>query len=112
MQNRNFLFLALLVVFGSFLVAFSNAKPGSNAVYEYVTLTQLDLSEVTVSEQGKTLRVVKIETKPKSVYDFQVLYEEVNKYEATGWELFSQNNFSLSAGGAPRNSFLLRRKKQ
>ncbi len=112
MLKRNFLVLALLVLFGAFLVAFSNAKPESKAVYEYVTLTQVSEYDIFISEQGKELRKVKIETKPKSEFDFRILYEEVNKYEAGGWEVFAQNNYSMGSGGNPRNTFLLRRKKQ
>jgi hypothetical protein len=102
----------LLALFVSFLVAFSNAKSESNAVYEYVTLTQLGFSEVAISEQGKELRVNKIETKPKSQFNFRTLYTEINKYEAEGWELFGNNNLAPGTGGANQYSFLLRRKMQ
>ena len=110
MINRSFLLLALLIVFGSFLVAFSNAKTESPVVYEYVTITQNAVPELTVSEQGKALRIEKIESKLKRFDDIQALYAEVNKYEAAGWELFSSNTYS--SGSYPRTNFLLRRKKQ
>ena len=110
MLNRNFLILAILVVFGSFLVAFSNAKSESNVVYEYVTISQINPNEVVVSEQGKDLRVVKIETKPKSSFDFRMVYSEINNYEAASWELFDNNTTTTNPYYV--NSFLLRRKKQ
>ena len=110
MLNRNFFLGALLALSVSFLVAFSSAKTESNAVYEYVTLTQVDFTEVNISEHGKALRTVKIEAKPKSIYDFNVVYGEINKYEAAGWELFS--TYDNAVLGNPKTAFLLRRKKQ
>ena len=110
MLNRNFLLLALVLVLGSFLVAFSNAKTESKGLYEYVTIAQINPGEVVISEQGKDLRIVKVETKPKSSYDFRTIYTEVNKYEMEGWELFDTNTAVNTAFYV--NSFLLRRKKQ
>src|SRR5688572_21485371 len=110
MLNRNFFLVALLALSVSFLVAFSNAKTESNAVYEYISIAQINPSEVVVSEQGKDIRIVKIETKPKSSYDFRTVYIEVNRYETEGWELFDANTATNPAGFV--NLFLLRRKKQ
>src|SRR5687768_1785683 len=110
MLNRNFLELAVLIIFGSFLVAFSNEKSGSVAAYEYVNIAQINPNEVMISEQGKDIRIVKIETKPKSSYDFRMVYMEVNKYETEGWDLFDTNITSNPSGLV--NSYLLRRKKQ
>ena len=107
MLNRNFLVLAFLVVFGSFLVAFSNAKSESKAVYEYVTIKQSD-SQLEIAEQGKpaTLEYLK-----RAKSGLNTSYELINNYEASGYELFTSNVF-MTNNSTQVSYFLLRRKKQ
>ncbi|KAA9327419.1 hypothetical protein [Adhaeribacter soli] len=106
MQNRNFLMLALLVVFGSFLVAFSNAKPESKAVYEYVTVVYNNNGTLIIFEQGKE-RIQEAVKNEKSTLN--AAYSAINKFEAQGYELFSNESI---IGNSLAHSYLLRRKKQ
>ena len=111
MLNRNFFLGALLALSVSFLVAFSNAKSDSNAVYEYTRLEFKGSEYVIENQQGKELQTTKI--KYKMGVDLNPVFEIINKYEADGWELFS-NELYISGNSAlvPVNYFLLRRKKQ
>ena len=108
MLKRNFLIMTLMLVFGAFLVAFSNAKPERKAVYEYVTITQTDLGFLKITEQGKE----PVEEFPKKdKRNLNGAYEIINKYEELGYELFSSNAF-MTNNSTHVHNFLLRREKQ
>jgi hypothetical protein len=105
MLNRNFILGALLALSVSFLVAFSNAKSESNAVYEYVTISQFE-GTLFIEEQGKeTTR----ETLKKESRTLNGAYSAINKYEVQGYELFETG---IDASKNNLNWYLLRRKKQ
>jgi hypothetical protein len=110
MLKRNFLILALLVVFGSFLVAFSNAKSERNTVYEYTRIEFDGSVFVKENQQGKELQTTRI--KIKQGFDLTPVFDIINKYEAEGWELYTNELFMPNNSVVPVNYFLLRRKKQ
>jgi hypothetical protein len=112
MPGQKIVLFILLIVSGALLLAFSNAKPAPKAVYDYVAIVQDDTFEILVSEQGKELRRVKFKY-DKNAYDFRAIFEEVNKYEAEGWELYSNMPFNVTGptNNYRQNYFLLRRRK-